>query len=73
MRGRAYRRYKAFTKQRRRMKEKLNMLPSNFLDFAKRGYWEKLKEQPQVCSGMCCGNQRKYCGPTMQERRASNV
>lgn len=73
MRGRAYRRYKAFTKQRRRVKEKLNMLPFDFPCFYKRGYWERLKEQPQVCSGMCCGNQRKYYGPTMQERRALDV
>jgi hypothetical protein len=29
----------------------------------------RFKEQPQTCSGMCCGNQRKHEGPTMQERR----
>lgn len=29
----------------------------------------RLKEQPQHCSRPCCGNQRAYQGPTLQERR----
>jgi hypothetical protein len=29
----------------------------------------RFKEQPQRCSRMCCGNQRKYDGATLQERR----
>jgi hypothetical protein len=29
----------------------------------------RFKEQPKRCSGMCCGNVRKYEGPTLQEKR----
>lgn len=29
----------------------------------------RFKEQPQLCSKRCCGNQRAHEGPTIQERR----
>lgn len=30
----------------------------------------KIADNLQVCSGRCCGNERHWEGPTMQERRA---
>lgn len=34
----------------------------------------RFKEQPQVCSGYCCGNPRKWFGElTVQEYRALQV
>lgn len=29
----------------------------------------RFREQPQTCSLMCCGNQRRYLGDSLQERR----
>ena len=29
----------------------------------------RFKEQPQTCSLHCCGNQRRWYGRSMQERR----
>ncbi len=29
----------------------------------------KTVEHPQMCSGPCCGNQRKHQGPSISERR----
>ena len=73
MRSRAFRRYQTNRHMRRRLKEDRNQ-HYNDLSCA---CWTspramaRFKEQPQVCSGMCCGNQRLYYGPTMQERRAA--
>lgn len=71
MRGRAYRRHKAHTKMMRRLKEDRN----EHYDDLTCPCWHdpramaRFKEQPQICSCLGCGNQRKYYGPTMQERR----
>lgn len=35
--------------------------------------FSRFADNPQLCSGYCCGNQRKVSGPTNQEKRASNV
>jgi len=71
MRGRAYRRRKAFTKMMRRLKEDRN----EHYDNLKCACWHdpraiaRFKEQPQICSCLGCGNQRKHYGLTIQERR----
>lgn len=33
----------------------------------------RFKEQPQVCSCRGCGNQRRWEGPTLQERKAKEA
>ena len=33
----------------------------------------RFKEQPKHCSAQCCGNQREWEGPTLQERRAQLI
>ena len=72
MRSRAYRRHKAISKMRRRLKEDRN----EHYDDLQCPCWTdpramaRFKEQPQVCSCMGCGNQRRYEGPTLQERKA---
>jgi hypothetical protein len=30
---------------------------------------QKDADNMALCSGLCCGNQRAYCGPTWRERR----
>lgn len=32
----------------------------------------RFADHPQICSGSCCGNQRRWRGPTLQERRAKD-
>lgn len=70
-RTRAYRRHKSYSKMNRRLKEDRNQ---HYNDLSCPCWHDKkamarFKEQPQWCSGSCCGNQRKHEGPTMQERR----
>ena len=33
----------------------------------------RFADTPTLCSGWCCGNQRKVSGDTMQERKAATV
>lgn len=33
----------------------------------------RFKEQPQRCSKPCCGNQRRYYGPSVSERRRAKL
>lgn len=71
MRTRAYRRHQTYRHMWRRLKEDRNE-HYNWLEcpcWHDKKAMARFKEQPQVCSGECCGNQRKYYGPTMQERR----
>lgn len=71
MRNRAYRRHKAHSKMMRRLKEDRNQ-HYEWLEcpcWTSKKAMARFKEQPQHCSYMCCGNQRKYYGPTIQERR----
>jgi hypothetical protein len=71
MRGRAYRRAKAYSKMMRRLKEDRNEHYSNLTCPC----WHdpkamaRFKEQPQRCSRRCCGNQRKHEGAPIRERR----
>ena len=71
MRSRAYRRHKATTKMMRRLKEDRN---EHYNDLSCSCWSDpkamaRFKEQPQVCSRICCGNQRKHYGPTIAEWR----
>lgn len=71
MRSRAFRRAKAESKMWRRLKEDRNQ---HFSDLSCPCWTDKkamarFKEQPQHCSGMCCGNQRLYYGAPISERR----
>jgi hypothetical protein len=74
MRTRAFRRHQADTHMRRRLKEDRNQHYNDLtcLCWTDAKAMARFKEQPQWCSGMCCGNQRKYEGPTLQERRADD-
>lgn len=74
MRSRAFRRHQADRHMWRRLKEDRNQhyddlrCPCLFDPKA----MARFKEQPQKCSGMCCGNQRHAWGRknlTMQERK----
>lgn len=70
-RSRAFRRHKADSQMWRRLKEDRNQ---HYRDVTCACYqpgkaMARFREQPQACSLMCCGNQRRYYGPTMQERR----
>ncbi len=72
MRSRSFRRHQANRHMRRRLKEDRNQ----HYDDLKCPCWHdpkamaRFKEQPQICSCRGCGNQRRWEGPTMQERRA---
>lgn len=73
-RSRDYRRHQAQRHMRRRLNEKRRMhansygLPTAWLDDPRlKG---RMKEQPQLCSRHCCGNQRRHYGASIQERRA---
>jgi len=72
MRNKAFRRHQTQRHMWRRIKEDRNQ-HYNQLDcpcyFDKKAM-ARFKEQPQVCSRECCGNQRKHYGRTLQERRA---
>jgi hypothetical protein len=72
MRSRAYRRHMAYTKMMRRLKEDRN---EHYNDLTCPCWSDpkamaRFKEQPQRCSWSCCGNQRKYYGDSIAERRA---
>lgn len=75
MRGRAYRRHKAYTKMMRRLKEDRNEHYNDLTCACWRDprAMARFKEQPQICSCRGCGNQRKHEGPTIQERRYLNI
>lgn len=74
MRGRAFRRHQSYRHMWRRLKEDRN---EHYEDLSCACWHDakamaRFKEQPQKCSGYCCGNQRRVFGgyyPTMQERR----
>lgn len=74
MRNRAFRRHQTFRHMWRRLKEDRN---EHYNDLQCPCWFDKkamarFKEQPQLCSLECCGNQRHVWGrknPTMQERR----
>ena len=73
MRSRDYRRHQADRHMRRRLKEDRNQHYRD-LDCA---CWTdpkamaRFNEQPQFCSRRCCGNQRRYEGAPIRERRFS--
>lgn len=74
MRSRAFRRHQVSRHMWRRLKEDRNQHYDqlNCPCWTNRKAMARFKEQPQVCSGDCCGNQRHAFGrknPTMQERR----
>lgn len=73
MRTRAYRRHKAISTMRRRLKEDRNQHYDDLTCacWTNRRTMARFKEQPALCSCWGCGNQRKWCGPTIQERRAA--
>lgn len=71
MRSRAFRRHQASRHMRRRLKEDRNQ---HYSDLSCPCWTDpramaRFREQPQVCSSICCGNQRRFEGPTLQERR----
>ena len=71
MRSRAFRRHEADRHMRRRLKEDRNQHYDD-LDcpcWTDPKVMARFKEQPQLCSCHGCGNQRRYEGPTIQERR----
>lgn len=75
MRSRAYRRHQAQRHMRRRLKEDRN---EHYNDLACPCWHDpramaRFKEQPQVCSCPGCGNQRRYYGPSIQEKRRAIV
>lgn len=75
MRTRAFRRHKAIAKMMRRLKEDRNQ-HYNWLEcpcYTDRKAMALFKEQPARCQRHCCNNQRKWFGPTVQERRAMGV
>jgi hypothetical protein len=71
MRSRAFRRHQTIRHMRRRLKQDRNQ---HYGDLKCPCWYDpramaRFKEQPQICSCRGCGNQRKYEGPTLQERR----
>jgi hypothetical protein len=69
-RSRATRRHQAERHMWRRVKEDRNQHYDDLACFCwERAGMVRFKEQPQVCSRRCCGNQRRHEGPTLQERR----
>ena len=79
MRGRSFTRDQVETHMQRRLKEDRNQ----HYDDLTCACWTdpkamaRFKEQPQWCSGPCCGNPRRWFKGseriTMQERRADTV
>ena len=71
MRSRAFRRHQADRHMWRRVKEDRNQHYRNLTCACSRPgkAMARFKEQPQCCSGMCCGNQRRWQGQTLQEIR----
>ena len=71
MRTRAFRRHQADRHLQRRLSEVRNQHDHNHLDWLKAPRAAaQYREQPKACRKRCCANQRKYEGPTIQERRA---
>jgi hypothetical protein len=72
MRTRAFRRHQAHRHMWRRLKEDRNehYRQLDCLCWYDPRAMARFKEQPQVCSCLGCGNQRRYEGKTLQERRA---
>ncbi len=71
MRSRAFRRHQVTRHMMRRLKEDRNE-HYNDLDcpcWTDPRAMARFKEQPQLCSRRCCGNQRKWEGLTVQEKR----
>lgn len=71
MRSRAYRRHQTYNHMMRRLKEDRNE-HYNWLDcpcWTDAKAKARFKEQPQVCSCWGCGNQRRYVGRSIQERK----
>ena len=71
MRNRAFRRAKADSKMWRRLKEDRNQ---HYNDLSCPCWTDKkamarFKEQPKFCSCWMCANERKLCGPTIDELR----
>lgn len=73
MRSRAERRHQTGRHMWRRLKEDRNQHydDTNCPCWTDKRAMARFKEQPQVCSNACCGNQRKHEGRTLQERRAN--
>ena len=74
MRNRAFRRHQTDRHMWRRLKEDRNEHYDNLtcLCWTDAKSMARFKEQPQQCSGTCCGNQRHAWGKeqlTMPERR----
>lgn len=71
-RTRAYRRHQAIAHMMRRLHEDRNQHYNDLscACYTKGKSMARFKEQPQACSGSCCGNQRRYRGSTLQELRA---
>lgn len=72
MRNRAFRRHQTQRHMWRRLKEDRN---EHYRNLECPCWYDpramaRFKEQPQTCSRHCCGNQRKYYGDSIQERRA---
>ncbi len=71
MRSRDFRRHQTYRHMWRRLREDRN----EHYDDLDCPCWRdpqamaRFKEQPQVCSGRCCGNQRRHEGLTLQEKR----
>lgn len=74
MRSRSFRRHQAQRHMRRRLKEARNQhyRDLNCPCWHDAKAMARFKEQPQWCSGWCCGNQRKHQGPPIRERRQLN-
>lgn len=71
MRTRAFRRHQTYRHMWRRLKEDRNQ---HYSDLGCPCWHDpkvmaRFKEQPQRCSGWCCGNQRKHQGAPIRERR----
>jgi len=68
-RTRDWRRAKGYARMWRRAQEDANQhyddLTCPCIENPKPRFWES----PQVCSSWCCGNQRRWAGPSIQERR----
>lgn len=74
MRNRSFRRHQTQRHMWRRLKEDRNQHYDDLSCpcWSDKKAMARFKEQPQHCSGSCCGNQRRVFGcyvPTMQELR----
>lgn len=72
-RTRAFRRHQAYRHMWRRLKEDWNQHYGDLNCPCRhdRKVMARFREQPQMCSNRCCGNQRYHEGPTIQERRST--